>query len=336
MPRWQRIVLWVAGVLAAIALVAGVALCAPLGAGELRAHPHRARSFVEARDRIAAVTAAETGIDLQPSARSYALLHGSRTTTAVVLLHGYTDTPAQFRAIAKGYYDAGANVWVPRAPYHGYNDRMTSDPSKLTPDTVRRWVDTNVDIADGLGTRVVVVGISGGGAAATWAAADRGDVAQTVIISPLLLPKGYPGWVLRPAARAILALPDQYRWWSEKKAADPGEEYPRYSLHGIASYLLLGERARTAGVDTAPPVRGSVTLVLNGADSYLDNAYALAVMRSIVPASRLTVVEIPASERFVHDIVGPVGDNGPRIKNAYRYLERALGIPLPDPTTVRR
>jgi len=332
MRRALKVIAWIALGLLVSAVVAGAWFIRPLDAGELKSQSSPAVDYAEALRRIEAVRAAEATMPLQPVGRGFALLHGSRVETAVVIFHGFTDVPNQFAKVAQGYFEAGANVWTPRMPFHGYTDRMTDDPSKITPELLRRTADANIDVVAGLGRTIEVVGLSGGGALAAWSAAERPDVKRTVIISPLMLPKGYGPWMVRPLARLVGMLPDSYTWWTDKQAAEPGPEYPRYSRRGVTAYLMMVERAKADGANGVRPVRGDVVVVSNLADQHLDTQYPIDVMRPLVAAGRsLRSVVIPASEGLKHDIVGVTGANRPRIRIAYRYLSRALGIPLPDP-----
>lgn len=304
----------------------------PLGAQELKSRPSPATDYQQSLKRIETIESAEETMELQDLGDSYAMLHGSRVATAVVIFHGYTDVPDQFIKVAEGYFRAGANVYVPRMPFHGYTDRMTSDLSQMTPDVLRRSADENIDIAAGLGENIEVVGFSGGGALAAWSAAERPDVDRTIIISPLMLPKGYQPWMIRPMARIIGLLPDSYSWWTEEEADSPGPEYPRYSKHGITSYLMMVERAKANGAAGNRPVKGDVVVISNLSDQHLDTQYPVDVMRPLMrDGSMFRTVTIPAQAGLVHDIIGLTGDNRPRLRAAYGYLSDATGVDMPDP-----
>lgn len=312
-------------------VIAAAWFARPLGRDDLKATPQPAAGYDEAFARIEAVHDAEDQMDLQAVGHSISLLHESRTETAVVIFHGFTDVPDQFSKIAQAYYDAGANVWIPRLPFHGYVDRMTDDPSKITAQLLSDFADDNVDIASGLGRNVEVVGLSGGGAITIWVAAERPDVDRAVVLSPLVLPKGYKPWMVRPAARIVAALPDSYTWWTENEDAEPPPEYPRYSRHGITAFLMLVERAKYDGRGNARPVKGDVVMVSNLNDQHLDTAYPIEVMKPLIAEEcSLTPVTIPASYQLKHDLVGK-GENGQDLRTSYRYLSTAIGMPLPDP-----
>lgn len=302
---------------------------------DLGSRPDPAVTYAEAVDRIAAAEAADADLALAPEGRSIALLAGARTERAVVLFHGYTSAPGQFRLIAEAYRAAGRNVWVPRMPYHGYVDRLTRDLSALTASMLRDHADRAIDIAAGLGEQVSVVGLSGGGSLATWCAVERPEVADTVAISPLMQPLGVPEWTTRLLVGALPHAPDVYAWWDPKlKERLPGYGYPRFSYKGIAAFLRLVYWARHVADSRAYPVPGHFTLVRNDGENRLDSAFNARLVARLVAPERLSIYTIPARDGLLHDLVTPeeFGENGVRIALAYRHLGKALGIPLPDPT----
>ena len=337
MGRWVRIV----GVSALILLAAlAMALLTPLLDPDLTSHAQPAVSYEDAADRIATISATESELDLIPEGHSIALLTGSREATCVVVFHGYSSVPAQFELIAQAYRDQGCNVWVPRLPYHGSADKMTSDFSRLTARGLRDFADESIDIAAGLGEHVVVLGFSGGGSLAVWSGAERAEVSQTVLISPLLHPLGFAEWQDRPLVRALRSVPfDIYNWWDpEKKNTGEtisGYNYPRFSLKGIAALLSLTHWADDRAAGYPYPMASPLLLVRNDGDPRLDQAYNERFATRMAPPERMTVFRIPASAELLHNIVSPAPDSQmhERIGEAYGYLSDALGIPLPDPST---
>ncbi len=308
----------------AVLLAAAFWLARPLGAGDLQARPAPAADRAEALRRLDAVYAEEAALALDARGGTLALLQDDVADTAVVIFHGYTDVPEQFGVIAQAYHAAGASVYVPRLPYHGYRDRFTDDPSQLTPEVLRTFADAAVDVGRGLGRHVLVIGFSGGGSLATWVAAERHDVDRVVVIAPLILPHGYRPWMLRPVTRLLLALPDRYLWWDEDdRGTDDAPDYPRYSLRGIASFLQLVERAKAGGAATA-----AVLLLANAGDQRLDMTEAEAVLRRLNPPGELRVFTIPASAGLEHNLFSPWGENAADLATSYRYVGEALGLAL--------
>jgi carboxylesterase len=329
----RRVLLVLLGILAALALV----LFTPILDPDLTSRPKALGSYADAVAAIDEVHAHESELPLLKRAGSIADLTGKRTPVALVIFHGYTNTPDAFRLVAKAYQDQGYNVWVPRMPHHGLADKMTDEFSKLTAEELRSFADDAIDVGAGLGEQVWVMGLSGGGGLATWAAIERPEVTHTVLISPLLNPGGYASWEVPPMARALRLSPvDSYSWWAPEKGADnvAGMVYPRYSLKGIAAYLgmrLWAER-KPAGV-----VHGSILLLRNAGDASIDHDFNEALVRRLAPPDRVQVYQVPADAHLPHDYVCPDPEFGPdtQIVEGYHQLQQALGIPMPDPLATR-
>ncbi len=243
MKRWLGLI---GGVLLALVLLVAVLLFTPLLDPDLRSRAQPIGSYSEAAARIATIKAAEAQADLIPEADSIALLTGSRAATSVVIFHGYTSVPRQFRLIAEGYRAQGYNVWVPRLPYHGERDRMTTDFSKVTAQDLRRFADDNVDIAAALGEHVVVIGFSGGGSLGAWSGVERPEVSQTILISPLLHPLGIRRVAGSPARSRTAGPPLRHL-----QLVGPCQEGQRPPRLRLSSLLAQGHRrplvARTLG-----------------------------------------------------------------------------------------
>ncbi len=130
--------------------VAGVLLLSPILDEPLTIEVEPAATYEEALRRTDALRAAD-GADVAPVCRSRVDVHGERTAHAVVLLHGYTNCPAQFSAIADAYAAKGWSVVVPRLPGHGEADRMTSALPDITSGGLVDTAGEATDIAAGLG-----------------------------------------------------------------------------------------------------------------------------------------------------------------------------------------
>ncbi len=81
-----------------------------------------------------------------------------RSDWAVVWFHGYTSSPFQFRKLGSLCHELGANVLIPRVPFHGQMDAVTDETQSLTAQILQETIHECVDIAVGLGHKVIVGG----------------------------------------------------------------------------------------------------------------------------------------------------------------------------------
>ncbi|HEY3337455.1 MAG TPA: alpha/beta fold hydrolase [Propionicimonas sp.] len=299
----------------------------------LAPHPHATTTYAAATAGIQAVAATEATMDLQPEGHSIAMLTGAPSAKAVVIFHGYTVLPEQFRLIGAAYLAQGYNVWIPRLPHHGMSDRMTDEFSRITATELRDFVDASVDIGAGLGDELTVIGISGGGSLGVLAGFERPEVDHTVLLTPLLHPLGYEEWQDRPLVRALRLSPvDVWNWWSDeqKEKNVQGYDYPRFSLKGIAGLLSMFQ---WTDAQNKAPAHSTFTLVRNDGDPRIDGAFNERFLTRLVPEGRIGVVVIPASAGLGHDLVSwqHHSENYTRLTESYAYLSQALGIPIADP-----
>jgi carboxylesterase len=108
--------------------------------------------------------------------------HVAGSSVGVLVVHGFTGTPASVRGVAEAIAAAGYDVEVPRLPGHG-----TTVADMLTTD----WEDWTGEVSralDRLGARapqVVAIGQSMGGTLVLRAALDRPEIGALVCINPL-------------------------------------------------------------------------------------------------------------------------------------------------------
>jgi pimeloyl-ACP methyl ester carboxylesterase len=315
----------VMGVLVVGALVVGFT---PLFDSRLDSDPEPAGDYAMAMDRAAALTGAD-GPDVNPECTSRILDHGERVARSVVLLHGYTNCPAQFSVVADAYFDAGYNVVVARIPQHGMADRLTRDLSYLTAGALTTLADESVDIAAGLGERVSVVGLSAGGTLAAWLAAERNDVAEVVLMAPLMVPKVLPEATVGPVARFSKVIPDIYLWWDsalKESLASPPYAYPRYSVHSLGALLAVGRDAQRDPIREVPLER--MVVVTNEHDAAVSNAAVGRLADRLGEGAQERVEHVFTDDLgYKHDIIDPEGENVEDLDTIYGVLGPILGIP---------
>lgn len=290
-------------------VVLGIAAALPARAGNVSAHPDPARSY---RDAIARANQeiADDSLVAAPGGESILLTHGARAPRAVVLFHGFTDSPKQFEALAESLFVRGDNVFVPRLPHHAERSRDVGELAKLTAPELCRAADAAVDVAAGLGDSVVVMGLSVGGTLAVWAAEHRREVRRAVVIAPAFEMGHVPSVLERPIVNLGSHIPN----WTRRAAADSErpDRDPGFATHGLAQVLQLGMAARR-DAERLQPARAEVLFLVNANDRTVKTGPVLDLARlwnsRSVPVS---VYEFPDSLELPHNIVDPVegGANG--------------------------
>jgi esterase/lipase len=288
----------------------------------------------EALARVAELQGRD-GHDVVPVCGTQFLSHGSRSDESVLLLHGYTNAPVQFREIAAAYSDAGANVLVPRVPFHGLADPFNHELTNLTPQVLATFTDEAVAAAEGLGERLTVVGLSLGGLLTAYAARHFDSVRTAIMIAPFMQPKSVPEWIDAPFDAAVRALPDAYNWWNPKRheAEVRGTyAYPKFSLKAVAAMIDLRRR-----LERDPARRTNhaelVRLVVNDHDIAVRNDIARSVTRELFTdlAEEVDVAVLETSLGLAHDVVEPNGENHDRMDTAREHLWPLLGLEAPAP-----
>src|SRR5208337_3108429 len=177
--RWWKLIL----IFIALIICLAIGLFIPWNTSNLKSHPHPAGSYEEAIQRIDAIKKQENS-DLNQVCQFQLMSHGQKTERAIVLVHGYTSCPAQFYELGKRFFNLGYNVIIPPLPHHGFVNRMSEDHANFTAEEMVAYADENVDIARGLGNRVLMMGLSCGGVITAWAAQERPGLYEAEIIDP--------------------------------------------------------------------------------------------------------------------------------------------------------
>lgn len=284
-------------------------------------------TYAEVLARLEAVAGVEGDPAINPLCRGFALTAGAPAGRCVLLIHGYTNCPQQFRAFAAQLHARGHSVYVPRLPCHGMADRMTTALAGLTVGALVDWLGEALEVAHGLGERVDVLGISAGGNLAAHAAQRRADVHQAVVIAPVLGTPSIAPWATPALARAAAVMPNQFRWWDpqlrEQRSALP-YAYPRFATRSLGAVLRLGLELLSEAKER-PPAAREIVVITNAGDEAVTNPPAdelVARWRSHGGAVREH--RFPPELGLVHDIIDP---NQPRqrVDLVYPALLELLG-----------
>lgn len=112
--------------------------------------------------------------------------HHAESTVGVLTLHGFTGNPSSMRGVAEALGAAGFHVELPRLPGHGttLEDMLGTGWQDWT-DEVRAARARLAERAD----RIVVAGLSMGGALTLWSGFEFPDTAGLVCVNPATRPQ---------------------------------------------------------------------------------------------------------------------------------------------------
>jgi esterase/lipase len=279
-------------------------LIIPLNISQLPSHPHPVKSYAEALQRVETLRNPDKH-PLNPLCRLELMSHGKKVDRAIILVHGYTSCPQQFQELGKRFYDLGYNVLLAPLPHHGFLDRMTAAQGHLTAEELAAYADETVDIAQGLGGRVTMMGISAGGTTTAWTAQNRKDLYMAVIISPFLGFRKIPTLFNSSIMNIYGFLPDKFVWWNPvlKDKDPPDYAYPQYSQHALVQILRLGFSVK-AQAGRLKPTAGKIAVVFNANDNMINNDLTADVVKNWRSHNaKLTTYEFERELSLHHDII---------------------------------
>lgn len=206
----------------------------------------------------------------------------------VLLLHGFTGSPASLRPFATHYAGLGLSVRLPRLPGHG------TSPADLARRTWPEWaaeVERAHDELRARCDRVVVLGQSFGAALAVHLAAERpADVHGLALLSPYLYDARLLALpVLRHVRRAARGVGDDI--------ARPGVSELAYHEIPVPALVQLAAFLRIARADL-PRVRAPALVFRPGADHVIPRSNPERVFRALGSA-RKELVDCPRSYHVI-------------------------------------
>jgi carboxylesterase len=285
--------------------------------------PSTRRAALErARARLEALAARERADPLiDPNGRTRWWLHDEPVERVVVAMHGYTNDPRQYDALAPLLFADGCNVIAPRFPYHGYRDRMTTDIERMrAPDWAAAALEA-VTVAHDAGARVITLGVSVAGTIAAWLAAYT-PIDLAIAVSPFVAVRFFDGRANDVLTSLMRRLPDQWLWWDPVREAAqlPLHAYPRFSLHTLASTLVFGETFASFRSDDHGR---AVVLVLNAREPIVNNHVARQRFAALI--ERNLSVETIERDDFPsrHDIIEPTLPDAPD-PNVYGLIRELI------------
>lgn len=267
-----------------------------------------AQDYAEALAQFAALQARD-GEDVNPLCRSQLLTHGQRAARAIVLIHGMTNCPQQFVQFAPLLFERGYNVLIPRMPHNGLLDRNTTALRQTTAEGLAHFGTQVSNIANGLGERVVVAGISAGGNVAGWVAQFVPTVDTAILIAPSfgIVPPLRVGNATanRLAGGLLRLLPNIMTQRIRPFTEGPPQGYFGFASKGLAAMLLLGDEVQRAARTTKPAAR-QILLIINAADPAVNNPLTQTVAKHWENhGGQVTTYTFSADRKLIHDIIDP-------------------------------
>jgi carboxylesterase len=245
------------------------------------------------------------GAEIGELGRSLVFDHGRRTRRAMLLLHGLSASPAQMIGIARALHERGHNVFVPRLPQHGREDRMTRALAGMTAGQLKACLRDSLEVARGLGEEVSVAGFSLG-ALMTACAGQSEPLHKAVAIVPFLGIIWLPTRLGEFAARAALRFPNRFYWWDPwlREKQMPAHGYPQYSTHALAQSLNLAYELMAAARERAPAAR-ELIVAINVREPAVSNRAAVKLADLWKAHGANVRVERFRDLPFAHDVVEP-------------------------------
>lgn len=305
----------------------------PIDTHTMVAEPHPVASYADA------VSAYQASIDrdhphVMADGASLIYVHGARTPRAVLLIHGLTNSPRQFRELAQQLYDRGDNVIVPRLPLHGLVEADVNALREITARRYRVYADSAVDIARALGDTVLVVGLSAGGNVAAWIAQHRADVARVVVIAPALALARIPGPLAAPAMNVMNRVPNLT--FHQTPDTLRAHAYFGVSTRALGETLRFG-RIVLEDAERAAPLVHDISLVLNDNDRTISQGSAMRLVDlwRTHDSVETRVYRFDRSLRLPHDVIDATQRCGQPTVVYPVVLALVDGRPLAaEPTTV--
>ncbi|KFL30519.1 hypothetical protein JP75_15195 [Devosia riboflavina] len=283
-------------------------------------------NYEQATAAFAALEEQEAGLGLDQLCHSRLLTHGQKVARVVVYFHGFTSCPAQADALAEQLFALGYNVYLPRMHGHGLADPAPSDLDDFTADGLMAHTNAALDLAQGLGDDVTVMGLSAGGTLSAWAAQFREDVDHAVLVSPFFGPYVVPTWAMQAGTNVTRALPNIIFSWNPLENATPEKAAIAHALpttHALTEIMLVGWQVHAAA-QTTPPSVPNISILLNDADVAVNNRQTLEIAaywqaHGVAPV----ITTLPFGARLPHDLIN-TRERGANVDLVYPALLELL------------
>jgi alpha-beta hydrolase superfamily lysophospholipase len=299
-------------------------------------HPDPATSFETAEKRLQTWAEAEAELPLQEVCKTKFLSHGYQTEQVILFLHGYTTCPEQFAELGQMFFEKGYNVLIPCLSHHGWKDRLTDELKYLTAEELAEYGNRSMDIARGLGKKVIVLGISGGGTVVSWLAQNRDDLDVAVPLAAFLRMYVLPAFLTIPFINLFSLLPNFFIWWDprtkEKNPYSIYYAYPRYSFRTLAEVMRLGLAVKRQA-KRREPAAGKILVMENDFDMGVSNAEIerLTELWKAHKPEKVNSYHFEREMKMLHDIITPGTPGIPTAEIYTRILHEVEAMDTNNP-----
>ena len=290
----------------------------PVSTDQLDSDSDPAASYDEAIQQFEAIQEEELSV-VNDASGSLLMTHGGPTDEIYVLVHGTTNSPRQWEELGTTLHEQGHNVLVLRMPYHGLKSHDVSELKALRADDLRDYADEAIDLADGLGDEITVIGISGGGAVTTWIAQHRPEVDRIVALSPFYAVPEIPPFLNTFLMNLASRLPNV----TLQNPEEPQRAwvYRGEATRGVAEFMRLGRNVFGSAENEAPVVK-EIYFITTTVDDTADNDYTVDLAAIWTEAGAdVSSFEFDASYDIPHNSVDPAADPEKKALVYTRILE---------------
>ncbi|WP_420628563.1 alpha/beta hydrolase [Candidatus Leptofilum sp.] len=230
---------------------------------------------------------------------------GQKTEISAVYLHGFSATRQETAPLSDNVVaELGANLFYTRFTGHGRSGEAMAEA------TVNDWLNDTWEayqIGQRLGEKVIVIGVSTGGTAATWLAAqpNTDNLLATVLISPNFGPTDPTSEILTwPWAEQIvnLVIGSERSWEpaNEGHAQYWTESYPTRAILPMMGLVKLTRRADLAGIQSP------VLVIYSPNDTVVSPAKTEEIFAQIGVASKEIAPITDAQDEGSHVLAGDI------------------------------
>lgn len=298
----------------------------PISIDGLASSPNPASSYEDAVRRFEAIEREEAGT-VNHASRSLLFTHGQATEEVYVLMHGLSASPRQWDEFGNILYERGHNVLIPRMPHHGLLSNDTAELGVIRAEELRDYGDEAVDIAQGLGREITVIGLSGGGTVTAWIGQNRPDVARILGLSPFFGIPEVPPFMVTFLMNLTARIPNI-------NLTNPGLEqldwrYGGQSTRAVGQYVRLGKHVFGEAARESPPIQ-SADFITTAHDQTADNDYTVELANSWTEAGAdVATYEFAAFNEIPHASIEPGVDPAKKVQ-VYAKILDMLGEPPLD------